>query len=160
MRTQKIGVFVSHIFGEYQHGFCQGVIEKASEFGFHVDIFCTTDGENLGEYGLGEKTILRIPNLLFVSGTYLLDELREKLREQLSSQCRCPVVEIAQKPDLFPTVILDNFSSVQDLVDHLIKVHHYTRIAYLGNLREVIIFPSGKITWLKLHTKMLPLQKH
>lgn len=142
MRTQKIGVFVSHIFGEYQHGFCQGVIEKASEFGFHVDIFCTTDGENLGEYGLGEKTILRIPNLseyagiLFVSGTYLLDELREKLREQLSSQCRCPVVEIAQKPDLFPTVILDNFSSVQDLVDHLIKVHHYTRIAYLGNLQE------------------------
>ena len=142
MRVQKIGVFISHIFGEYQSGVCQGIIDKAGEYGFYVDIFCTTDGENLGDYGQGEKSILRIPNLseyagiVFASDTYPLEDLREEIREALSTQCHCPVIEIARSSDLFPTIELDNLSPVYELTEHLIKEHHYSRIAYLGNSRE------------------------
>lgn len=142
MRTQKIGVFVSHIYGEYQTALCQGIIDRATEYGFFVDIFCTTDGEDLGDYGLGEKSILRIPTLseytgiVFVSNTYVLKELRDELREALSDQCHCPIIEIAQNSTHFPTVQLDNLSPFKELIEHLINVHHYTRIAYLGNNLE------------------------
>lgn len=142
MRTQKIGVFVSHIFGEYQTNLCQGIIDQATEYGFFVDIFCTTDGENLGDYGLGEKSILRIPSLskydgfIFAPGTYLLPELREDIRSALSTKCHCPIIEVTQGSSTFPAVKLDNLSPIEDLVDHLIDVHHYKRIAYLGNTLE------------------------
>lgn len=144
MKIEKIGVFVSHIFGEYQYGLCQGVIRKAEEYDFHVDIFCSTDGENLGEYGLGEKTILQLPNLseytgiIFASGTYLFEELREDIRQKLSEQCSCPIIEVTQDPVSFPAIMLDNLTSVTDLVDHLTTVHGYTRIAFLGNLPEAV----------------------
>lgn len=142
MRTQKLGVFVSHIFGDYQSDLCQGIIDKATEYGFFVDIFCTTDGENLGDYGLGEKSILRIPSLseyagiIFASGTYLLEELRDEIRTALSERCHCPIIEVAQESDSFPTVRQDNLAPTSDMVDHLIDVHHYTRIAYFDNIRE------------------------
>lgn len=154
MRIQKIGVFVSHIFGEYQYGLCQGVIAKAGEYGFHVDIFCSTDGENLGEYGLGEKTILQLPNLseyagiIFASGTYLFEELREDIRQKLSEQCRCPIIEVTQDPVSFPAIMLDNLTSVTDLVEHLTAVHGYTRIAFLGNVPEAV-FSRVRETYCK-----------
>lgn len=142
MRTQKIGVFVSHIFGDYQTNLCQGIIDKATEYGFFVDVFCTTDGENLGDYGQGEKSILRIPSLseysgiIFASDTYLLPELRDDIRNMLATECHCPIIDIAPKATLFPTVNLDNISPIADLVDHLVEEHRYKRIAYLGSSVE------------------------
>ena len=142
MRTQKIGVFISHIFGDYQTKLCQGIIDKATEYGFFVDIFCTTDGENLGDYGKGEKSILRIPSLaeyegiIFASSTYLLDELRDDIHNMLCEKCHCPIIEIAQESPAFPTVTQDNLSPTFDVVEHLITVHNHTRIAYLGNSLE------------------------
>ncbi|MBD5488743.1 MAG: diguanylate cyclase [Lachnospiraceae bacterium] len=60
--TKKIGVFVSHIVGEYQRRICQGIIDQASESGYCVEIFSSTDEKISGNYRLGEESILRIPN--------------------------------------------------------------------------------------------------
>lgn len=138
MRTQKIGVFVSHIFGEYQTALCQGIIDKASEYGFCVNIFVTTDGENLGDYGLGEKSILRIPSLeeysgiIFASSTYLLAELETSIRLMLLNHSSCPIIEIGSEAGDFPVIVLDNHSPVMNLMEHLITVHQYQTICYLG----------------------------
>ena len=81
-QAKKIGIFISHIFGEFQRSLCQGIIDKATEFGYIVEIFSSTDGEDVGSYSLGESSILRIPNydefsgVCFASGTYLLTSLR------------------------------------------------------------------------------------
>lgn len=61
-QAKKIGIFISHIFGEFQRSLCQGIIDKAAEFGYIVEIFSSTDGEDVGSYSLGESSILRIPN--------------------------------------------------------------------------------------------------
>ena len=142
MRTHKIGVFVSHIFGDYQSDLCQGIIDKAMEYGLFVDIFSTTYGENLGDYGLGEKSILRIPTfseysgIIFASGTYFLPELRVDVYKTLQEKCHCPVLDVTLESSVFPTIRQDNLSPTVDLVEHLIQVHGYTRIAYLGNSFE------------------------
>ncbi len=142
--SKKIGVFVSHIYGRYQSELCQGIIDKASSYGYLVDIFSSNDGENLGYYGTGENSILRIPNydkyvgIIFASGTYPVPDLKEQILADLKEKCSCPIVEVTQFNGDFPTIMLDNDSPIGLLVEHLISEHHFKRICYLGNTVEKV----------------------
>ncbi|MGM9973686.1 MAG: GGDEF domain-containing protein [Clostridiaceae bacterium] len=142
--SKKICVFVSHLFGKYQQSLCQGIIAKAMEYGYLVDIFSSNDGENLGKYDLGEKSILRIPNfqeysgIVFASNTYLLSGLKDMVSKEIRSKSNCPVIEVSHKSDFFPRIALDNNSAIGDIVKHLIKEHKAKRICYLGNGPEAI----------------------
>lgn len=136
--TKKIGVFISHIFGWYQKNICQGIIDKTLEYGYTTEIFTSMDGENLGTYGIGEESILRVPNydsldgVIFASDSYPSEELKQKIFFRLQSMCTCPIVEIAVNNRYFPTVSLENNITAGTLTEHLILVHHYDRICYLG----------------------------
>lgn len=140
--SKKIGIFISHIFGSFQRNLCQGIIDKASEFGYIVEIFSSTDGEDVGNYGLGESSILRIPNydefsgICFASGTYLLSSLKEHIAKTLQQKCTCPVIEITQADAVFPNIILDNDKAAGQLTEHMIVTHGHKRICYLGNSLE------------------------
>lgn len=136
--TEKIGVFISHIMGYYQKNVCQGIIDKALEYGYRVEIFTTLDGENLGDYGIGEESILHLPDyteyggIIFASDTYPCAELKEQICNSLLRDCSCPIIEIAAANYHFPSVSLDNNSMTAELVTHLAEVHHCKRICYLG----------------------------
>lgn len=136
--TRKICVFISHIYGEYQRNLCAGIEKKAAEHGYTVDFFTSNDGENLGDYGAGEHSILQIVRpdnyvgVIFVSGTYLLQSLEQDIRHMLETQFTCPIIEITPRPSAYPRVVFDNYSPVADIVLHLGNVHHYKNIYYLG----------------------------
>lgn len=140
--TKKIGVFISHIFGYYQKNVCQGIIDQANEFGYNVEIFTSLDGEHIEKHTLGENHILGIPNydiycgIIFASGTYLSDSLREDIRHYLTDQVSCPVIEITSSTPSFPCVTLENNSVAKELVSHLVHTHQAQRIAYLGSNAE------------------------
>lgn len=136
--TEKIGVFISHIMGYYQKNVCQGIIDTAQEYGYCTDIFTTLDGEDLGDYGIGEESILHLPDyreydgIIFASDTYPCEELKTQIRDSLRRDCPCPVIEIASANYSFPTVFLENNRMTAGLVTHLATVHHCRRICYLG----------------------------
>lgn len=140
--TKKIGIFISHIFGSFQSQLCQGIIDKASEFGYTAEIFSSTDGEDVGSYSLGETSILRIPNfdefsgICFASGTYLLASLKDTIAETLRRTCTCPIIEITQSDASFPHIELDNDTAAGQLTEHMITTHHHRRICYLGSSAE------------------------
>lgn len=140
--SRKIGVFISHIMGHYQKHVCQGIIDKALEYGYTAEIFTTLDGENLGDYGIGEESILSIPDyadysgIIFASETYPAVTFKEQILASLQENCRCPVVEIAVTDQHFPAVALENNRMTADLVTHLATVHHHRRICYLGCSRQ------------------------
>ena len=144
--AKKIGVFISHIFGAYQQGVCQGIIDKASEYGYTTEIFTSLDGENLGTYENGEECILRIPNydnfdgIIFASDTYVSADLKQKILNKLKT-LSCPVVEIAVTDNHFPAVSLENNSMAGELTTHFLTVHHASRVCYLGCSEE--FFFSG-----------------
>lgn len=135
--AKKIGVFISHIFGTYQQGVCQGIIDKTLEYGYTAEIFTSLDGENLGAYEVGEESILRIPNydsfdgIIFASDTYISSELKQKILCKLKT-LSCPIVEIAVSDNHFPAVSLENNSMAGELVTHFFTVHHAARVCYLG----------------------------
>lgn len=136
--SRKIGVFISHIMGYYQKNVCQGIIDAALEYGYKAEIFTSLDGENLGEYGIGEASILHIPDfsdysgIIFASETYQLPGLKEQILATLKEKCTCPVIEIATANPHFPSVTLENCSPAEQLTTHLIQSHHAKRICYLG----------------------------
>lgn len=140
--TKKIGIFISHIFGEYQRSLCQGLTDRAAEYGYITEIFTSTDGEDLGFYAQGEQSILRIPSfgqfsgVVFASDTYLQQDLREQITKTLQTECTCPVLEVSQTDPQFPCLILDNDSCAAKLTGHMIETHHCKRICYLGNKLE------------------------
>lgn len=136
--SKKIGIFISHIFREYQRSLCQGITDRAAEYGYITEIFNSTDGEDLGFYAQGEQSILRIPNfsqfsgVVFASGTYLLKELKDQIADTLKKECACPILEIVQNDPHFPCMKLDNDCCAAKLATHLIETHHCRRICYLG----------------------------
>lgn len=142
--AKKIGVFISHIFGVYQQGVCQGIIDRALEYGYTAEIFTSLDGENLGSYARGEESILHIPNfnsfdgIIFASDTYISQELRQKILERLQTLA-CPIVEIAVNDTHFPAVSLENNSMTGDLTAHFLTVHGASRVCFLGSLEESYI---------------------
>lgn len=142
--AKKIGVFISHIFGAYQQGVCQGIIDRALEYGYTAEIFTSLDGENLGSYALGEESILHIPNydsfdgIIFASDTYISQELRQKILNRLKT-LSCPIVEIAVKDAYFPAVSLENNSMTEELTAHFLNVHRVLRVCFLGSQTESYI---------------------
>ena len=108
--TKKIGVFISHIMGLYQQNVCQGIIDKALEYGYTAEIFASMDGENLGDYSIGEESILKIPNyddfsgIIFASDTYPQDALRQQIETAIKENCSCPIIEISEKHESFPSI--------------------------------------------------------
>lgn len=137
--SKKIALFISHIFGDYQRNVCQGVVDQAAEYGFKTEIYATSsDGEDLGQYGSGESSILRIPNfedfsgIVVASGTYPAQELKDQIIDLIKKECTCPIVEIADTSTCFPSIVLENNLTTGTLTEHLISVHNYRRICYLG----------------------------
>lgn len=140
--TKRIGVFLSHIYGDYQTKLSMGVSRKAAEYGYLVDFFASNDGENLGDYGTGEQSILQIPRpdnydgIILASGTYLQTSLEQDIVNMLKTQFSCPVIDINQKASDFPSVFLENHQPIKEIVLHLGNVHHYKSICYLGCSQE------------------------
>lgn len=136
--TKKIALFISHIFGDYQKNVCQGVVDRAGEYGYRTEVYTTSDGEDTGRYGAGEAGILRIPSfddfsgIVVASGTYPGRELKEQLLKLLGETCSCPIIEIAETGTRFPSISMENNLITRTLAVHLIDVHGCRRICYLG----------------------------
>ena len=68
---------------------CQGIIDKALEYGYTAEIFASMDGENLGDYSLGEESILTLPNFDDLSGVIFASETypNEQFKGIISIPC-------------------------------------------------------------------------
>lgn len=136
---KRIGVFVSHVFGEYQRRVCQGIIDRAKEFGSAVELYASLmDGEDLGTYAAGEFGVLSVPNFesldgaILLTGTYLSAALRNQILALLKKQKDFPVVEITNDPSFYPTIRFDNNTMTGRLAAHMIDVHDAKRLCFLG----------------------------
>lgn len=155
--TKKIALFISHIFGDYQKNVCQGVVDQAAEYGFKTEIYATSsDGEDLGQYGIGEASIIRIPNfedfsgIVIASATYPVPEFKEQIISLIQEKCSCPIIEIGYSNTHFPSISLENNLTVGSLTEHLISVHNYKHICFLGCGPEKKFSEQRKQTFLNI----------
>lgn len=140
--NKKLALFISHIYGEYQSNLCKGIIKSAEEYGYLIEVYATSDGENLGDYSLGEESILDIPNfdeidgVIFASDTYTDKNFKQKILELLKSHPECKVVEISEYEANFPNITMDNNSMFGDIASHMITEHSAKKLCYLGDINS------------------------
>ncbi len=137
-QSHKIAVFISHIYGNFQSKLCQGIIDKASDYGYVLDFFVSNDEVVIQEYGTGEMNLFQVPDIhaydgiLISSGTYLVPNMRTALFEALAD-ATCPILDLNNTDSPFPTVNLNNLTVIQELVKHLYLTHNLSRLCYLGS---------------------------
>lgn len=140
---RKIALFMGE-FGEYQIELSGAIIQEAKKADAAIQIFT-----NSGSYGsnlfhaLGEKTIIRIPNLADYDGiilapdTFGITGMYDELAELILREAKCPVVCIRKGDDRFYNVLIDNYSAMRTMVEHFITVHGYRKICFMTGIMSL-----------------------
>lgn len=114
-----------------------GITSAAIEYDVNLIIFSgnfatgPTESTNLFPpvHALARKDILDGLILCYTSMENLkLEDVRQRVSERFSS---IPAVNIGEEIPGLPTLSADNYRGAYDVVEHLITVHNYRRIAYL-----------------------------
>ena len=132
-RTHTLGLYLPAIGGDYFPPLLRGIEAGARENRFGLLIYSTAEGSApnvLASYPLGEHNTDGI--VAFVDS--LPDEELARFH-----QIEFPVVLIhrSSPPELnIPCVTIENKDGARTLVDHLIEVHGYRRIAFLAGREE------------------------
>ncbi len=128
-KTNTIGLLLQQIGGEFFSPLLRSIERGASENGYNLLIYSTQDpphNDSLLPIPVGEQNT---DGLLVYVNSLNTNELQRLYRIGF------PVVLIYQTPpkDLpIPSVTIENKTGARCIVDHLIEVHNYRRIAYLA----------------------------
>lgn len=133
-KTNTIGLLLQAISGEFFSPMLRGIESAASENGYNLLIYSTQEShptDPVFPVPLGEHNSDGI--LVYVNSLNHNELTR-------FYQIGFPVVLIHQTPPVgiqIPCVTVENKSGARRIVDHLIDVHHYYRIAFMsGNVDQ------------------------
>lgn len=159
---KRICVITAQVEESTQNRFMQGFLKQAYDMNYDVCIFSmflkyqdSTDRE------VGDSNIYNLINFnLFDAVVLCQDTIQtpgvvEKLEKRLQSEFANGVVVVVDKENnIFPTVMMDHYTPIVKLVDHLIEVHGHKNIYFLGGLKEHIHSKqrlAGYIDSMKAH---------
>jgi sigma-B regulation protein RsbU (phosphoserine phosphatase) len=133
-----IGFLCENLIEEWTAGMWEGVHDAAFEHG--ANLFCFPGGTLCDPRGFNPQA-----NVLYeLVGKETLDGLvlwgaqlaHHKTLEDLAVFCKrygaLPLVNIGLVLEGIPSLLMDNYQGMRDVVTHLIEVHGYRRIAYLN----------------------------
>lgn len=142
--TKKtIGVMISHANGEFQDTLSRGIITKAKELDFNVAFFTNFGGYGQYEYDMGEFYITNLPNyeeldgIIITPDVMIVPHLEEQYRKNIRNRAHCPVVSVRREIPDYYNVLVDDYTVLDDIIRHFIKIHGFTRINFLSGPKGV-----------------------
>ncbi|MGN0346237.1 MAG: EAL domain-containing protein [Lachnospiraceae bacterium] len=136
---KRIGLLLAQLEERTQRRFVSAFIKEAYEKDYDLCIFSMyqkyqeTTLRNVGDsniYSLVPYDIFDA--LIILQDTILTPDLGDKLQKRVKENFSGPVIVVDQKSDIFPYVLMDHYMPMRSLVDHLIEVHGYRDIMFLG----------------------------
>jgi diguanylate cyclase (GGDEF)-like protein len=140
---KTIGVFISHVNGDFQDALSKGIITKAKELDYNVAFFTNFGGFGQRAYDLGELLISDLPSygeldgIIITPDIILLENLLVKFRENIKSKSSCPVVSVRREICEYYNVLVDDSHVMDEIITHFIEVHGFTRINFLAGPKGV-----------------------
>ena len=138
-RKNRIALFVGQSDESYQSRFITGFLKNAFASGFDVCVFSMyRKYQDTLEREQGESNIFSLMEPSQFDGAVILkdsiqtENAAEKLELHLKDIFKKPIVVIEKESDLFPSICTDCYSSVFELITHLIEVHKCKDIAFLS----------------------------
>lgn len=136
---KKIAVLVGQADETTQRRFIAGFTKQAYKYDYDVCIFSMHQKyQETWMRDLGDSNIFELINYdLFEGVVVLLDtiltkDLCEPLQQKIKEQFLGPVLVLDRKTPYFDSIMVDHYTPFKKLVEHLIDVHEYKDIAFLG----------------------------
>ncbi len=143
MSKKKIALLLGQPEETYQHGFINGVTERAHSAGFDVCVFSMfIKYQNNKEREIGDSNIFNLVNYdLFDAVIVLSDSIQtpgveKKLEKQIHDRFKGPVVCVDTDSEYFYSFWTDGYEAVYALISHLIEEHGLKDIAYLSGRKN------------------------
>ena len=136
---KKLGVLLAQLEENTQKRFMDAFINEAYAHDYDVCIFSMyqkfqeTELRNIGDSNI--FSLLRpelFDGIVVMLDTLLTPGLEATLLKRLKDTYTGPVIVVDRKTDMFDHILMDHYSPIVKLVDHLIEVHGYKDIAFLG----------------------------
>lgn len=133
----RVAFFLGSLVSEFQEKATTAICEAAKSR-FAVDVFT-----HLGTSGgylfnrLEEQSMVNIPNLADYDGIIVLpdsltqDGHYDRLLKKIEEEANCPVVSMRSRDARFHNILTDDAAAMKSVVNHLIKVHGLSRIAFM-----------------------------
>lgn len=134
-KRRKIAILSSDIILPSIANVVQGIMKQAYDYDYDVLVFTSLvrDG-GTREFQDGEKNIYNLPNYDVIDGVIVLGDCIQmegcfgEIEERLHNEFHGPVVILDKDSKYFPSISMNDRSTVERLVDHLIEVHGYSKI--------------------------------
>lgn len=140
---RTIGVFISHVNGEFQDVLSKGIITRAQQLDFNVAFFTNFGGYGQNAYDVGEFFITDLPNyeeldgIIITPDVMIVPNLEEQYRRNIKNRSNCPVVSVRREIPEYYNVLVDDYTVLDDIIRHFIVKHGFTKINFLSG-------PKGK----------------
>jgi len=135
---KRIAVLVGQAEESYQEQFISGFLTQAFDYDCDVCVFAMYQRYQESEAReVGESSIYSlIPYEQFDGILLMLDTIQtpgiaKKIEEDVKKHFLGPVLCVDTESEYFPSVELEYYEPIKELVSHLIEKHQYTDIAFL-----------------------------
>ncbi len=135
---KRIACFIGQILHTFQWEVINGINATAEREGYRVEIF-----SNFGTFGdnflhtEGEKNFINLPDLKEYSGiimapdTFDIAGAYDSLCAIIEKEAKCPVVSLRYKDDKWYSIVTDDTSAMEGMVEHMITEHGLKRICFM-----------------------------
>ncbi len=136
--TPLIGVLINQIDGRYQSILYKGMSDYVSKNSIELIFFVgrAFNSPYPGEeqynsiYELAKSN--KIDGLIVVSGSIGNYIGNQQLSKYLEEFADIPKISLSFKLDGIPSIMIDNYTGMKEILEHLITKHGYRKIAYIG----------------------------
>ncbi|MBP5378175.1 MAG: substrate-binding domain-containing protein, partial [Ruminococcus sp.] len=140
---KRLALFVGQADEAYQSRFISGFNDKALAADYDVCIFSMyRKYQDTPEHEKGEANIFSLMNPEKFAGAVILkdsiqtENAAQDLEKRLKETFDKPIVVIEKESELFPSIYIDSYSAVFDLITHLIEVHGCRDIAFVSGKKR------------------------
>lgn len=133
--SYRVALVLKYLDEDYQTSIFAGVEKKAREEGVELiciqsDFFDDTSSEQ--SILLSEFAYLKLDGILFLSSILLSADAYDVIENLKKVFTNIPIVSIGIELENVPSVICETEKAISQMMDHLINVHQYKKVLYLG----------------------------
>lgn len=136
---KRIAILVAQIDESTQKKFTTEFIKQAYAYDYDVCIFTMYQKyQETPLRDIGDSNIFELVNfdlfeaVVVLSDTILTPGYIGPLHERIKEKFKGPVLVVDKESSFFDSVMMDHYTPVRKIVDHLIEDHGYRDIAFLG----------------------------
>ena len=140
---KRIAILVAQIEENTQKRFIRAFMKEAYAHDYDICIFSMyqkfqeTDLRNIGDFNIFTLVPFdKFDGIVVLADTIQTPGMEEILLKRVKENYHGPVVVVDKETDLFDYVLMDHYTPIVEIVNHLIEVHHLTDIAFLSGKKD------------------------